>query len=188
MARAGFKRMRRSLCMGVSQAEGAPSRDSAWPSRNSTFWLDTGVFTAYSVAMPERPSLMSDAICNEHREQSQLDKAGHFEDRILEYLQKVGGHPAHYSLYFELKLYGAELLSRLEEAGIVPTAEDPNPFPHELEEKQHEKWWGEHPKEREMFIKNCERREDALRYLFVGAVLGRLLGDELFPEDEGKRA
>lgn len=92
-------------------------------------------------------------------------------DRLFEFLEKQYEDPG-LAAYVEWKLHKAGLLSRLEKVGVLPIVENPNPYDPELEEEQHEKWWEEHLEEGEEFRRNFEKREEILRYLYVGALLG----------------
>jgi hypothetical protein len=76
------------------------------------------------------------------------------------------------SVRFETLLMLEGLLSRLEQAGIVPTVENPNPYDPELDEDQHERWWEEHLPEAEKFDRAVDRRNEVLRYLYIGATIG----------------
>lgn len=77
---------------------------------------------------------------------------------------------------FENWLMLTGMLVKLEEAGIMPIVDNPNPFDTSAEElEQHEQWWKDHPVEAEEFARNCEKRNEILRYLYIGALLGRRL-------------
>jgi len=74
---------------------------------------------------------------------------------------------------FSLRLKDAGLLSELERSGWLPAVENPNPHDLQHEEQQHEQWWKDHPNEEEKFSRSFEQREERLKYLYLGALLGR---------------
>ena len=99
-------------------------------------------------------------------------------EKILGVLQEVQQTPA-YADIFEFDLERLGLLSEMEELGIVPVAENPNPFSVESDEDRHEQWWKQHPVEAEEFHRRSENREEILKHLYFGAILGRLAGEKL---------
>lgn len=101
-------------------------------------------------------------------------------DRFFEYLEGVDYDV---TVFFELRLKRAGLLAGLEESAILPTATNPNPYQPEVEEDQHEQWWAANPEEEETFTRTLEEREAILKYLYLGALLGRCF-PELFPQQE----
>jgi hypothetical protein len=76
------------------------------------------------------------------------------------------------SVRFETQLMLEGLLDRLEQAGIVPIAENPNPCDPDVHEDEHERWWVEHPQEADEFERDVDRRNEILRCLYIGAVIG----------------
>lgn len=87
-------------------------------------------------------------------------------------------------LQFEVMLHRLGVLLVLEEGQVVEAIEQPNPFHPVQETDLHQQWWAEHRRDEEEFSKQFERRETALTCLYVGAVLGYLLRDQLFPSQE----
>ena len=73
---------------------------------------------------------------------------------------------------FETQLLLEGFLPRFEQAGIVPAVENPNPYNTGDELDRHEKWWDDHPQETETFLQLMERRNEILRVLYVGALVG----------------
>jgi hypothetical protein len=90
---------------------------------------------------------------------------------IFKFTKEVFHGNVIYSLYLEALLEEKGLLSRLEEADILPRVENPNPFDVELEEQLNEQWAREHPDEMAKFEKDFEEREHILRLLYVGGLL-----------------
>jgi len=93
------------------------------------------------------------------------------DDRLAESLEAIerGYDP---SARFETQLMLESLLSRLEQAGIVPVVDNPNPHNPDLDEEQHEQWWEEHPQEAMKFEESVDKRNEVLRHLFIGALIG----------------
>ena len=83
---------------------------------------------------------------------------------------------------FELQLAAAKLLPGLEEAGILPVPENPNPYDPELEEELNNQWSDAHPDEMSEFFQTIEKRDEVLEHLHAGALLGHLLGQRIFPQ------
>lgn len=108
--------------------------------------------------------------------QNDSDRVSILRARILGRLKEVQQIPA-YTTLFENDLDKAGLLSGLEELGILPVAQNPNPFDADLEEKQHEQWWDEHPEAAKGFHEILEKRLEILESLHIGAIIGYLLGD-----------
>ncbi len=80
----------------------------------------------------------------------------------------------HLAIAEELEATG--LFDELEQAGVLPTTPDPNPFDDELEGAQPEQWWEEHPEKRDELLRTLGQRDQALRHLYIGAILGHLFG------------
>lgn len=95
------------------------------------------------------------------------------DDKLSEFIQEYKNPEGR--IVFERDLASSGWLMRLEQVGILPVLENPNPFDPEMEEQQHEQWWEEYPNEEEQYGRNVERREDILKYLYVGTLLGRHL-------------
>jgi hypothetical protein len=76
------------------------------------------------------------------------------------------------SARFEIQLMLEGLLDRLEEAKIVPIVDNPNPHDPDVDEDEHERWWEEHPQKAEDFERSVDRRNEILRHLYIGAVIG----------------
>ncbi|MBI4130796.1 hypothetical protein HY468_05745 [Candidatus Roizmanbacteria bacterium] len=81
--------------------------------------------------------------------------------------------------FIEVEL--GRLLPALEETGIVPVVESPNPYNPEVDKEKFEQWITEHQKEMDEFRRNLEKHEEILTYLYFGATLDRFL-DELIPQ------
>ncbi|MEW5957680.1 MAG: hypothetical protein AB1801_08155 [Chloroflexota bacterium] len=93
------------------------------------------------------------------------------EDRLAEAIRDIekGYDP---SARFETQLMLEGLLSRLEQAGILPTVENPNPYDPGLDIEQHDRWWEEHPQEAEKFDRLVDKRNEVLRHVYIGALIG----------------
>jgi hypothetical protein len=83
---------------------------------------------------------------------------------------------------FEKKLERDGLLSQLEASGILPLAQNPNPFNPQLEPKKYGFWWWDEEGRIEEFRRNVWRRLNALSKLFTGAVIGYFYSQQ--PEDD----
>ena len=81
-------------------------------------------------------------------------------------------------LAFAKELEATGLFDELEEAGVLPTMPDPNPLDDEIEVAQPEQWLEKHSDEQDELVQTLEQRDQALRYLYVGAILGHLFGAE----------
>lgn len=84
-------------------------------------------------------------------------------------------------VYVEAKFKKGGLLAVLEQAGVLPVAENPNPYGVEQEEEKFEQWANEHPEEQEAFNRRMDERAIALKYLHIGALLGHMVGKHLYP-------
>jgi len=82
------------------------------------------------------------------------------------------------SLYFETQLRKSGLLSDLEQIGVIPIVENPNPYDPELDEGKNEKWALEHPIETETFEEAFEKKDKILRILLIGSIIS-LLNEEI---------
>ncbi|MCB0176123.1 MAG: hypothetical protein KDJ97_36835 [Anaerolineae bacterium] len=106
------------------------------------------------------------------REEPKSNRAiTHHEELISRILQDVE-QDREALLLFEIQLTGAGLLPRLEQARIVPAVENPNPYDTGDEIDKHEQWWDDHPNESKTFVDLLEKRNDALRIMYVGARIG----------------
>ena len=93
------------------------------------------------------------------------------DDRLAEALRAIekGSDPI---ARFETQLMLENLLSRLEQTGIVPIVDNPNPYNPEIDEQQHEHWWDEHPQEAKKFEQEVDKRNDVLRHIYIGTLIG----------------
>jgi hypothetical protein len=101
-------------------------------------------------------------------------------EKCLELIQTLLEMPAT-SILLEADLSKLDLDSNLEELGILPVIECPNPFDPELEEEEHEKWWSEHEEEGEKFSSAIEERELVMKYITIGCILAGFYN--VFPRD-----
>jgi hypothetical protein len=106
------------------------------------------------------------------------------KEEVIEFFRRVVadqdlGYRA--TLHFEAQLAKADLLSSLEDVGILCVVQSPNPFDPIQEEEMHEQWWVEHPQLGEEFVRELEEYDVIIRHLYMGAMLGHLF-PELFPE------
>ena len=83
-------------------------------------------------------------------------------------------------LAFAEELEATGLFDELEEAGVLPTVPDPNPFDDQLEGAQPEQWWEKHSEEQGELMRTLEQRDQVLRHLYIGAILSHLFGAEGF--------
>lgn len=100
-------------------------------------------------------------------------------DRVAEFLRWVYDHP-HTDIAAELELERYNLLIPLEETGVVPKLEDPNPYDPDTQTDAYEQWWSDHPSDVQKFEAAFIRRDQALRDLWLGVVLYRMSGSRLF--------
>lgn len=93
------------------------------------------------------------------------------DERLAKALREIkkGYDP---SAHLETQLMLEGLLPRLEQAGILPIIENPNPYDPVINEAQHENWWEEHPYEGEIFERTVDKRNEVLRHLYIGALIG----------------
>jgi hypothetical protein len=90
------------------------------------------------------------------------------------YLQQEDRTPT-VALGVEIALARANLLYKLEAAGIVPTVVNPNPFPPLEYMAEHERWWQEHQEAQIAFYSALEERQRTLHRLYVGSQLARVI-------------
>ena len=83
--------------------------------------------------------------------------------------------------YVEARFARLGLVPILEEAGVLPRVEDPNPYDLAEETAAYEQYWAEHPDEHDAFFARIEERRQMLRYLHIGAILGHVAGRDLYP-------
>lgn len=108
------------------------------------------------------------------REPSQLDP-----ERLVPFLKTEFTFPA-IDTYIEARFERVGLLSILEQAGVLPQLEDPNPYDLEHETAAYEQWWAQHPDEQDVFIARLEERQLLLKYLHIGAIVGYITGRDLY--------
>ena len=86
----------------------------------------------------------------------------------------------------EVALSKVGVLQDLEEIGLVPVLENPNPFDIDTDEAAHENWWENHPAEAEQFERAYHLRERVLNAIYAGTVLGNFLRSPILPKDSGR--
>jgi hypothetical protein len=93
------------------------------------------------------------------------------DERLTEAIRRIetGRDP---SARFETQLILEGLLPGLEQAKILPVVKNPNPFDPEDDEERHEQWWKENPEEATDFERNVDKRNEVLRHLYVGSIIG----------------
>lgn len=79
------------------------------------------------------------------------------------------------SFYAEVRFQQAGLIGVLEDSGILPSEENPNPHDIRREPVEHERWWSEHPEAGDAFDQDIRVREERLRLLYIGTLLGPYL-------------
>ncbi len=82
-------------------------------------------------------------------------------DRIGEFLQWTYEHPFT-DIAAELELEKYKLLTPLEETGILPKNEEPNPYGPDESPNEYEQWWEAHPDEQQAFLANITWRDRSL--------------------------
>ena len=80
------------------------------------------------------------------------------------------GREPHAQLETRLLLTG--ILPRLEQARIVPTIDNPNPYEFGEDADRHEQWWEDHPEYTARFLEVMEQRDQVFRILYIGALIG----------------
>jgi hypothetical protein len=110
----------------------------------------------------ELPASIEHRFPNEERE---LEKIRFSKERVIEFIRQVQGLPTYYATHFELDLEKAELLSDLEDAGVLPTRQ------RYLESTSESEANGQRPNE----------REKVLKHIYIGTVIGHLF-DDLFSD------
>jgi hypothetical protein len=107
--------------------------------------------------------------------------------RIETTIQLLKGITTEDVAIFGLELHQTGLLSKLEESLIIPAAHDPNPHGFEVEREAHERWWNDHPAEGARFESEWEARTSALKYLYIGVLLGNLFPTWFLPQSDDPR-
>lgn len=83
-------------------------------------------------------------------------------------------------ILMEVSLIKANLLKPLEDRGVVPTVDNPNPHDPIAEASKHDRWWRQHPTERAAFCSAIETRQHALWCIYVGMQLtGMQIGKDV---------
>lgn len=104
------------------------------------------------------------------QEQGHTESPGPREEHILKFIKSIDGGT---TTVFAGRLDKIGLLSHLEEAGILPTEVHPNPHDPDLELASFVDWGEQHPEFVEANEEAAERRSELLKYLLVGAIIGR---------------
>jgi hypothetical protein len=112
---------------------------------------------------------------NRSSEQNHLDP-----EQIIPFLQREFTFPA-IDTYIEARFEQVGVLPILEQAGILPPLTDLNPYHPEEEAASYEQWWAEHPTEQEVYNEQFHMRQQLLKYLHIGALVGILAGRPLYP-------
>lgn len=129
----------------------------------------------FSQGIPEEPPISAD-----HQSVIRSGATRFTKEAVIEHLKELHSRSGYYATHFEFVLARKGLLSQLEETGIVPVVLNPNPYDPDIEEDKCAQWWEDHAEEGEEFRDGLKKRQDVLKNLFIGAVLGRSF-DELFP-------
>ena len=103
-------------------------------------------------------------------------------ERILDLIENINLAAG---IDFGVRLEIAGLLVPLEKMGVLNTVEDPNPYDPERDLEKHEQWWDAHPGEGDKFSVDLERRMEALKLLYIGAIMGRFL-PEIFRRSDNR--
>jgi hypothetical protein len=98
-------------------------------------------------------------------EEWELESAEFTKEKALDYINQVQENPNEYVAHFELDLERAGLLSELEETGVLTPKSPLVDFEYPPQDVQDERIMKE--------------REDALKKLYIGTILGHFF-DELF--------
>lgn len=109
---------------------------------------------------------------------TQQENAQQLNENFSQHLNELLNIPL-ITMLFESDLEQLGLISELENLGVLTTVENPNPYNPESDEIHHEQWWEEHKTEMTSFRESIELRENALKYLFIGSILGHFYN--LFP-------
>jgi hypothetical protein len=82
----------------------------------------------------------------------------------------------------EAKFEQRGFLPILEAAGILPPLINPNPYARLQEEDRYLDWWIEHPEAELAYQESLRHRREILNHIHIGSILGRIAGDQLFPD------
>src|SRR5690349_1173290 len=89
---------------------------------------------------------------------------------------------------FEIRLQEKDIAWFLELYGVLPTIYNPIPCDANIkDEDQYDDWWAAHPKEEKKFRASIEKREEALRLLFAGVLLGQAFPNLLSSSDKDQQ-
>lgn len=72
---------------------------------------------------------------------------------------------------FEAHLQRRGLLSDLEASGVLPKAENPNPFDPVVDLHRHDMFWRKHAEQQREFSESVSLRHRVLRWLRIGSLL-----------------
>ena len=128
-------------------------------------------------AQPARSGLNGGVRDESLRDRSELYPHILIEVFRLEY--HGAGH-----LVFARNLEATGLLDELETAGVLPKVQDTDSLTGELEDLHPEQWWAKHPQERHELLGTLAQWDQALRQLYIGAILGHLFRELLFFSEE----
>jgi hypothetical protein len=95
-------------------------------------------------------------------------------ERLTRFLQEHYADPM-LPVYAEMRFYWAGLTSVLEQTGILEAEENPNPIDLRTNPTAHEQWWVDHPEVSAAFDVALRAREERIRLLYIGALLGPYL-------------
>lgn len=84
---------------------------------------------------------------------------------------------SHSLIALEAQLARSGLLTVLEEDGVVPVVDSPNPHHPEAEREMHERWWYEHPESRSAYHTARRARESAILLILLGSMVGGMFGE-----------
>jgi len=107
-------------------------------------------------------------------------------DTFVEFL-KNQDDPLAYEILFQSRLAveyvgKGTLLTALEEAGILPETNFGNPFNMYDQPEEYQQWFEKHPDEEAQFHAAMAEQEKALRYLYLGTVIGDRFGKSMYPK------
>ncbi len=163
----------------VSQAEGeVPSIRNPVPTTRDARriqWEQTGEVPSAAGGAETAQSNTGDGRREAKHPHSILDP-----EQFVPFLRTEFTFPA-IDTYVEARFARLGLVPILEEAGVLPRVEDPNPYDLAEETAAYEQYWAEHPDEHDAFFARIEERRQMLRYLHIGAILGHVAGRDLYP-------
>jgi hypothetical protein len=76
------------------------------------------------------------------------------------------------------------VLSALEQAGILPDTKCGNPHDPRRNPQEFEQWFEDHPDNKAQFLEAKDEQEKALRYLYLGTIIGERYGKNMYPNHE----